>query len=60
MPTWRIANNLTVVGSGADHIEAEYFKVTDDGRFIEFKDNDHKVVYMVNAGHVVSVTRDDS
>jgi len=59
MPTWKITNNLAVTDSGPDSIVAEYFKATENGQFIEFKDAEHKVVYMVNAGHVVSVTRTD-
>jgi len=57
MPSWTIATNLAVNENGPDRIDAEYFKVTEDSRFIEFKDADHKVVYMVSADHVVSVSR---
>ena len=57
MPEWTIRTNLAAPGSTPDRITAEYLKVTDDGRFIEFKDSSHKVVYMVSSNHVVSVAR---
>lgn len=56
MYEWVVTNNLSVE-TPADRVTAEYLKVTEDGRFIEFKDPEHKVVYMVSANHVVSVTR---
>ena len=58
MPRWMITTNLASDHT-PDSIEADYYKVTEDSRFIEFKDINHKVVYMVASDHVVSVTRHD-
>jgi hypothetical protein len=59
MPEWTISTNMSAL---ADHVTADYFKVNCDGpfSFVEFKDADHKVVYMVSAQHVISVLRDDA
>lgn len=58
MHEWIITTDIGQYGvaSSQDHVIAEYVKV-DEGDWLEFKDSNHKTVYLVSSRHVVSVTR---
>jgi hypothetical protein len=60
MYEWIITTNIGTYGEhpvSPEHVRAAYLKVTEGNDFVEFKDYNHKTVYMVSSRHVVSISR---
>jgi hypothetical protein len=59
--TWRVLlkpSGMNGLEPVVETVTAAYHRIAEQRDFIEFKDERHKIVYMVACGSVISIRRD--